>query len=139
MIFVGTTVLTLLAGRGTPTSGSAVGETVLYGSSLVLAAAVFVGVGALTSQLGRTRRLATGLGMAVFGVAFVVRMIADSGPSTQWLLWLTPFGWTERMRPFTDNDPRPLVLAAVIVACARCRVDAARVAPRRRRRRARIA
>jgi ABC-2 type transport system permease protein len=75
-----------------------------------------VAVGALTSQLGRTRRLATGLGMAVFGVAFVLRMIADSAPATKWLLWTTPFGWTERMRPFTGTDLRPLALAAVVVA-----------------------
>ena len=131
-------MITLLAARN-PDVGFGFGETVLYGSSVVLPAAVFVSVGALTSQLGRSRRLATGVGMAVFGVAFVVRMIADSGPSTKWLLWLTPFGWTERMRPFTDNDPRPLVLAAVTVACTRRRVDPARLAPRRRRRCVRLA
>ena len=49
------------------------------GSSIAMRPAVFGAVGALTSQLGRTRRVATGLGMGVFGVAFVVRMIADSG------------------------------------------------------------
>ena len=32
-----------------------------------MAPAVFVAVGALTSQLGRTRRAANGLGMAVLG------------------------------------------------------------------------
>jgi ABC-2 type transport system permease protein len=114
VLFVGTTLITLLAARN-PDVGFGFGETVLYGSSVVLPAAVFVSVGALASQLGRSRRLATGVGMAVFGVAFVVRMIADSGPSTKWLLWVTPFGWTERMRPFTDNDLRPLVLAAVTI------------------------
>ena len=114
VLFVGTTLITLLAARN-PDVGFGFGETVLYGSSVVLPAAVFVSVGALASQLGRSRRLATGVGMAGFGVAFVVRMIADSGPSTKWLLWLTPFGWTERMRPFTDNDLRPLVLAAVTI------------------------
>jgi ABC-2 type transport system permease protein len=70
-----------------------------------------VAVGALTSQLGRTRRVATGLGMAVFGVCFVVRMIADSSPSTRWMLWLSPFGWTERMRPMTNTNLVPIALA----------------------------
>ena len=87
----------------------------LYGSSLAIPPAVFVGVGAVTSQLGRTRRAATGLGIVVFGVAFVVRMIADAGPDTRWLLWATPFGWTELMRPFTRNDAWPLVPAVVTV------------------------
>jgi ABC-2 type transport system permease protein len=54
--------------------------------------------------------------MGLFGVAFVVRMIADSGPATRWLRWLTPFGWTELMRPFTANDLLPLVPATFAVA-----------------------
>jgi ABC-2 type transport system permease protein len=32
------------------------------------------------------------------------------------MLWLTPFGWTERMRPMTDNSLLPLAVAAVVVA-----------------------
>lgn len=111
MLFTGTALIVWLAGRD-PDVGFATADTVLYGLSIAIAPAVFVALGALTSQLGRSRRLATGLGMAVFGVAFVVRMIADAGPGTKWLLWFTPFGWTERMRPFTENDTRPLVLAA---------------------------
>ena len=113
-VFAGTTLCTLLAGRDADVAFG-IRDCVLYGLSLTVAPVVFVAVGALTSQLSRTRRLATGLGMGVLGVAFVVRMIADSGPSTRWLLWCTPFGWIERIRPFSDNDLRPLVLAAVTV------------------------
>lgn len=115
VVFVGTTAITLLSGRN-PDVGFGAGPTLLYGLSLTIAPAVFVAVGALTSQLGRTRRVATGLGMAVFGITFMLRMIADSGESTKWLLWATPFGWTERMRPFGTNDPRPLLLAVAVVA-----------------------
>lgn len=114
VLFAGTAVLTMLAARN-PDVGFSTGGTIFYGSSLAVAPLVFGAVGALTSQLARTRRLANGLAMGVFGVAFVLRMIADSGPGTRWLLWSTPFGWVERMRPLTDNDPRPLVLAAVTV------------------------
>jgi ABC-2 type transport system permease protein len=114
VLFTGTTAIVLLAARD-PDVGFSTADTVLYGLSLVVAPAVFVAVGALTSQLGSSRRLATGLGMSVFAVAFVVRMLADSGPSTKWLLWLTPFGWVERMRPLTDPDSRPLVLVVVAV------------------------
>ena len=114
VVFVGTTLFTVLTGRN-PDVGFGFGESVLYGLSLTVAPAVFAAVGALTSQVGRTRRLATGLGMGVFGVAFVLRMVGDTGPNERWLLWLTPFGWTELMRPFTVNDPWPLVPAAVTV------------------------
>ena len=110
-----TTVLTALAGRNQDV-GFSIADSVIYGLSIAIAPIVFVAVGALTSQLGRTRRVATGLGMLVFGVCFVVRMIADSSHSTKWMLWLTPFGWTERMRPMTDSNFLPLVLAGVATA-----------------------
>src|SRR5262249_41947772 len=83
----GTTAISLLAARD-PDLGFGFGSTLLYGCSLTVAPAVFVAIGALTSQLGRTRRVATTLAMYAFGVLFIVRMIADSGPSTHWLLWL---------------------------------------------------
>jgi ABC-2 type transport system permease protein len=114
VVFAGTWVLTLLAGRKTDVGFSATGS-LAYAASIAVPPAFFVALGALTSQLGRSRRLATGLGMALFGVTFVVRMIADSGPTTKWLLWLTPFGWVERMRPLTDTDLRPLGLAVVLI------------------------
>lgn len=115
VVYVGTTAITLLAARN-PDLGFGTTDSFLYGLSLVVTPAVFVAVGAVTSQLGRTRRVATGLGMGVFGVMFVVRMIADAGPATKWLLWFTPFGWVERMRPFTAADLRPLAVAVVSTA-----------------------
>ena len=127
MIFVGTTALTLWAGRD-PDIGFGTRDTVLYGLSIALIPAVFAAVGALTSQLTRTRRAATGLGIACFALTFLVRMIADSGPDTRWLLWATPFGWTERMHPFTENNAWPLLPAAltVLVLCAATIVLASR-------------
>lgn len=114
VIFVGMTLLTLLAGRN-PDVAFSVGGTLLFATAIVIPAAVFAAIGAVTSQLGRTRRAATGLGMVAFGVTFVVRMVADSGPATHWLLWVTPFGWTERMHPLTENNGWPLLPAALAV------------------------
>ena len=115
VVFCGATACTLLAGLDRDV-GFGSGESLLYGLSLTIAPAVFVSVAAVTSQLGRTRRLASGLGIGVLGVCFVIRMIADSGPATRWLLWCTPFGWAERMRPLTQNDALPLLPAAITVA-----------------------
>jgi ABC-2 type transport system permease protein len=114
VVTVGIIACTMLAGRN-PDVGFGAGATVLYGLSLGIPLAVFAGVGAVTSQLGRTRRMATGMGMGVFGISFFVRMVADSGPDRHWLRWATPFGWTELMAPFTENDARPLVPAFVSV------------------------
>ena len=115
IVFVVTTGVVLAIGRD-PEVGFAPAGAVLYGLGLASAPAVFAAVGAVTSQLARTRRLASGLGMGVFGVSFLLRMVADSGPGASWLLWATPFGWIERTRPLTHPDWRPMILSAVAVA-----------------------
>jgi ABC-2 type transport system permease protein len=128
VIFVGTTGLTLLAGRD-PDVGFDLTSSLLCGLSLAIVPAVFIAVGAVTSQLGRTRRVATGLGMAVFAATFLLRMVGDSGPATRWLLWTTPFGWAELVKPFTENDPWPLlpsVLAFVALSLGAVRLAARR-------------
>lgn len=115
IVFAVTTGVVLAIGQD-PDLGFDPGGAVLYGLGLVSAPAVFAAVGAVTSQLARTRRLASGLGMGVFGVSFLLRMVADSGHRASWLLWTTPFGWIERTRPLTHPDWRPMVLSAVAVA-----------------------
>ena len=114
VVFASTAGLMALAGlkRGVGTDGV---DAVVFGLSAIVAPVVFATVGAVSSQLAQTRRLATGLSMGVLGVAFVLRMIADSGPGTRWLLWATPLGWAELVRPITTNDLWPL-LPVVVVA-----------------------
>ena len=114
VVFAGTAALTLLAGRD-PKVAFGIGGSLVFGLSLAIVPAVFVGVGAVASQVSRTRRGATGISAVTFGVAFVLRMVADSGSGTRWLLWTTPFGWSERMHPLTRNDVLPLVPAALTV------------------------
>ncbi|WP_088289132.1 hypothetical protein [Kineosporia sp. A_224] len=107
------TGLSLLTARD-PALGMPAGSTLLYGLTLAAVPAVFAAVGAVTSQLARTRRTATGLGLAVVGAAFVLRMAGDAGDRTAWLGWLTPFGWAELVHPYTHRDARPLVLALLV-------------------------
>ncbi len=107
-------IFTWLAGRDRDI-GFGVGDSVVYAASIAVPAVVFAAVGAVTAQLGKTRRVATGMGVAVLAVSFVLRMIADSGSGTRWLAWTTPFGWSEHVHPFTRNDIVPFVPAALTV------------------------
>ncbi|MEU9020381.1 hypothetical protein [Actinomadura sp. NPDC048394] len=111
IVFFGTVVILLLTGRDSRL-GLGTDATLLYGVSLVINPVVFAAVGALTSQLTATRRGAAGMGFGVFAVLFVVRMLGDSGPHMHWLLWLTPFGWAQLLRPYTGNALLPLLPAA---------------------------
>ena len=74
---------------------------------------VFAGVGALTSQIAPTKRLALALASAVLGIAFLLRVIADTSAGYGWMRWLTPLGWAEEMQPFGNPQPLVLVLPAL--------------------------
>ena len=56
---------------GLVVAGLPVGGAAYLGLAVTSVLAVFVGVGALTSQLAATRRIATELGVGVFGACFV--------------------------------------------------------------------
>ncbi|HEY3020672.1 MAG TPA: hypothetical protein VGJ32_10785 [Solirubrobacteraceae bacterium] len=118
------TFLALVAGQ-LPAGGSA-----YLALAIVSPAPVFAGVGALTSQLAPTRRLATGLASGVLVLAFVARAVADtSSTGVAWLRWLSPLGWAAELRAF--GDPQPLVLALPIATCALLLAAAAALTVRR--------
>ena len=74
---------------------------------------VFAGVGAFTSQIAPTKRLALALASAALGLAFLLRVIADTSTGYGWLRWLTPLGWAEELRPFGNPQPLVLILPAI--------------------------
>jgi polyether ionophore transport system permease protein len=115
--------LGLLAAR-LPAGGSA-----YLGLATVSPALVFVAVGALASQLAPTRRVALELSAAALGVALLMRVVADTSSSLDWLRWLTPLGWAEELRPFTGA--RPWVLLLPVSATALLLVAAESIAVRR--------
>jgi ABC-2 type transport system permease protein len=111
IVFTGAVAVLLLAGRDSRLEFGT-GSTLLYGLSLVINPVLFAAIGAFTSQLAATRRGAAGMGFGAFAVLFVLRMLGDSGPHMHWLLWLTPFGWSELLRPFTRDALLPLLPSA---------------------------
>jgi ABC-2 type transport system permease protein len=114
IVWAGTAVALVLVGTvgyGFPVAGS------LYlALALVAAAAAFIAVGALACELASNRRLAVTIGSVAFGLAFILRVAADSSPKLDWLRWLTPLGWIEELRPLTGAQP--LVLVPLAAMCA---------------------
>lgn len=106
-----------------------VGESAYLALAIVAPATVFVGVGALASQLAPTRRLALEISSAALGLALVLRVVADTAGGLQWLDWATPLGWSEELRAFTGA--RPVVLLAPLAACAALLTVAGAIAARR--------
>ncbi len=116
-LFAATALGTVLTGQSASV-GFTVGQSLYLALTLVASAAVFLSVGAVTSQLAHTRRRAVALAGAVFGVCYAVRMVADSNPRLHWIVWLSPLGWIEQSRPLTQPNLWALlpVLTLIVVA-----------------------
>jgi ABC-2 type transport system permease protein len=92
------------------------GAACWFALAMVATAAVFVGVGGVTSQLAATRRQAAGWAATTLGIAYAVRMVADAGVGLHGLIWASPLGWVEELGALTD--PRPLALIPLVAATA---------------------
>ena len=103
-------VITALAGSSRDV-GFGVGESAFLALALASCPLMFMAVGALTSQLATTRRQASGYGAVVLGASYALRVVGDSGSGLHWLVWASPLGWAEQLRPLTS--PQPLALLPV--------------------------
>jgi ABC-2 type transport system permease protein len=119
--------LALLA--GVMTARLSLGASAYLALTIVSPLPVFVGVGALASQLAPTKRGALAVGTGVVGLTLLVRMVADTASGLGWLRWATPLGWAEELRAFAD--PRPLVLLLPAITAALLLVAAERISVRR--------
>jgi ABC-2 type transport system permease protein len=105
-----TAAVTVIAGRGYGARFS-VTASLFMAVAAVAATAMFMAVGALCAQLAGTRRQAAAIAAAVFGAAYLIRLIAYTSTSLMWLHWASPLGWVDELRPLTGS--RPLVLLPI--------------------------
>jgi ABC-2 type transport system permease protein len=127
-LWLPTAVLAAAAGAGSD-AGIGVGASLFFATAAVSAAAVFMAVGVLLSQLAATRHDANLIGAGVLAVAYLVRMAADSDPGLAWLRWASPLGWIEELRPLTGSRPLaflPIVGLIVVLVTVAARVAAQR-------------
>ena len=121
-------VATTVAGSR-PEVGISVPAALFYATAGSASAAMFLAVGALTSQLAPSRRQATMLGLAVLGVCYLLRLVADGGILPAWVRWTGPLGWVENLAPLTD--PQPWALVPIVALVAGCAAGAVVLAGRR--------
>ena len=107
------TALGLLA-TGLPAAGS-----VAFGLATGLTGLLFAAVAAVTAQLTRSARAATGIAGAVLGGTYLLRAVGDTGPTA--LTWLSPIGWALHLRPYGGERwwvAAPFVVVAAILGTA---------------------
>jgi ABC-2 type transport system permease protein len=120
-----TALITVVVGRSSKVQMSA-GDALFLALAVVSGAAMFLSLGALTSQLSPTRRQAAGYAGALLGVSYGLRMVADSGTGLAWLRWTSPLGWVEELQPLTA--PNPLAMLPIIGLTVVCAVLAVHLA-----------
>jgi len=112
-------LLAALLFLGLPAAGSAVFALVITTCGLAFAA-----LAAVAAQLAAGARAARGMAIGLLGAAYLLRAVGDAGGASGpgWLTWLSPLGWTELARPYTENRwwvlALPLALTAAAIAAA---------------------
>ena len=120
-----TAILTVVVGLDSSVKIAA-GPALYFALAMAAAAAMFLAVGALASQLASSRRQAASYAAWFLGASYAVRMIADAGVGLHGLIWASPLGWVEELRPFTA--PQPLALLPVAAFTAALATAAVRLA-----------
>lgn len=89
-----------------------------YGASLILLGVTFAGVSVAAAQVSTSARGALAVGGAAIALAYLVRGIGAINDS--WLVWLSPFGWSQEIDAFGAEQwwTLGLLAAAAVVAFA---------------------
>ena len=127
-LWVVTAAITVLTGQYSKVD-IAPGPMLYFSVAQVAAAIMFLAVGAFTSQLAPTRRRAATYAAWFLGLGYALRMLADAGTGLHWLIWLSPLGWVEQLRPLTT--PQPLALVPIAGFSALVTIFAIRLATAR--------
>ncbi len=105
-----------LASQDLPVVGS-----IAYGLELAAAGILFAAVGALCAQLTENAGSARAIGLGIIGLAYAIRAAGDSA-DLEWVSWISPFGWVQRLKAFAGEQwwvvPLALALAAGVGVAA---------------------
>jgi ABC-2 type transport system permease protein len=115
IIWAITAAITAVAGLSSKVD-TGVAPALYLALALVASPVMFLAVGALTSQLAPTRGQAAGFAGTFLGASYALRMVADAGVGLHWLVWLSPLGWVEELRPLTSPHPAALLPVAGLTA-----------------------
>jgi ABC-2 type transport system permease protein len=110
-----TAVISVVVGHGSSVRIDT-SSSLYFALAMVATAAMFLVVGAVTSQLAATRRQAISFGAAFLGISYALRLIADAGVGLHGVIWASPLGWVEELQPLTS--PQPLALVPILAFTA---------------------
>jgi ABC-2 type transport system permease protein len=100
---------------GLPVAGS-----VAFALAITTCGLAFAAIAALAAQLAAGARAARGIAIGVLGAAYLLRAVGDASGEggVSWLTWLSPLGWTEMLRPYTEDRWWVLALPLALTVAA---------------------
>jgi ABC-2 type transport system permease protein len=100
---------------GLPLAGS-----VAFALAITTCGLAFAAIAALAAQLAAGARAARGIAIGALGAAYLLRAVGDASGAggVSWLTWLSPLGWTEMLRPYTEDRWWVLALPLAVTAAA---------------------
>lgn len=104
---VGVLTAASLAALSLPVVGS-----IAFGLSFFALGLVFTGTATVIAQITENIRVVYGSCAALIGVAFVLRAIGDIGDGR--LSWLSPIGWSQKVRPYAGEQWWAFCVPAVV-------------------------
>lgn len=111
----------LAASAGFLATDVAIVDSLAVGLGVALTGLAFAAVTAATAQVVEYGRAASGLALAVVGIAFSARAIGDiMEAGGNWLSWTSPFAWVFQARPYADLRwwPFGLYIAFILAVAA---------------------
>jgi len=114
LLYIITAVLFIIIGR-LHTVDFTTTAALFFALASVSGAAMFLAIGALTSQLMPTRSRASSVAAVIFGVCFLVRAMGDV-TNQHWLLDISPLGWIEKLQPLVGSQAIWLLPIAITIA-----------------------
>lgn len=89
-----------------------------FALTVVVGTALFMAVGAVTSELMPTRARAVSAASILFGICYLIRAMADTTGAV-WLQNFTPLGWVEKLQPLNGSNYIWLVpiIALTLLLC----------------------
>lgn len=119
VVFAVNLVMGLLIAGGMIGRGEEAAGSFALGFSFAGVGFVFAALAAVAAQVTENSRTATGIGVVVLAVSYLLRAFGDAASSTSdgpaWLSWLSPLGWAPLLRPY--GGERWEVFGLMAAAC----------------------
>lgn len=109
-------VLAVLVAAGLAALELPVTGSIAFGISFLAIGVGFTGIAALAAQVTENTRVVYGSCGALVGLSFALRAIGDIGNGQ--VSWLSPIGWSQKLRPYAGEQWWALLVPALVTALA---------------------